>query len=55
MAMGTRRRRERQEEFWYRGDLAEAPGHPFYAKLSEVLEKAQMLTKSRRFRRIIGL
>jgi hypothetical protein len=40
MAMGTRRRRERQEEFWYRGDLAEAPGHPFYTKLSEVLEKA---------------
>lgn len=40
MAMGTRRRRERQEEFWYRGNLAEAPGHPFYTKLSEVLEKA---------------
>ena len=40
MAMGTRRRRERQEAFWYRGDLAEAPGHPFYTKLSEVLEKA---------------
>jgi hypothetical protein len=40
MAMGTRRRRERQEEFWYRGALAEAPGHPFYTKLSEVLEKA---------------
>src|SRR6266851_2723260 len=40
MAMGTCRRRERQEEFWYRRDLAEAPGHPYYAKLSEVLEKA---------------
>ena len=40
MAMGTRRRRERQEVFWYRGDLAEAPGHPFYKKLSEVLENA---------------
>src|SRR5260370_28199261 len=40
MAMGTGRRREREEEFWYRGDLAEAPGHPFYTKLSEVLEKA---------------
>jgi len=38
MAMGTRKRRERQEGFWYRGDLAEAPGHPFYNKLSEVLE-----------------
>ena len=40
MAMATRRRRERQEEFWYRGALAEAPGHLFYTKLSEVLEKA---------------
>jgi transposase len=40
MAIGTRRRRERQEGFWYRGDLAEAPGHPFYTKLSAVLEKA---------------
>jgi hypothetical protein len=39
MAMGTRRRRDRQEEFWYRGDLAEAPGHPFYTKLSEVLRR----------------
>jgi transposase len=40
MAMGTRRRRQRQEELWYRRDLAEAPGHPFYKKLNEVLEKA---------------
>jgi hypothetical protein len=24
--MGTRRRRQRQEELWYRRDLAEAPG-----------------------------
>jgi hypothetical protein len=40
MAMGTRRRRQRQEQLWYRGDLAEAPGHPFYKKLNEVLEKA---------------
>ena len=38
--MGTRRRRGRQEESWYRGALAEAPGHPFYTKLSEVFEKA---------------
>ena len=38
--MGTRRRQVRREEFWYRGDLAEAPGHPFYRKLNEVLEKA---------------
>lgn len=40
MAMGTRRLRERQEELWYRGDLAEAPGHPFYRRLNELLEQA---------------
>lgn len=39
MAMGTRRQRQRQEELWYRRDLAEAPGHPFY-RLNEVLEQA---------------
>jgi len=40
MAMGTRRWRQRQEELWYRRDLAEAPGHPFYRRLNEVLEQA---------------
>jgi transposase len=40
MAMGTRRHRQRQEELWYRGDLAEAPGHPFYLRLNELLERA---------------
>jgi transposase len=40
MAMGTRKQRERQEELWYRRDLAEAPGHPFYRRLNEVLEQA---------------
>jgi len=40
MAMGTRRRRQRQEELWYRRDLAEAPGHPFYRRLNEGLEQA---------------
>src|SRR6266481_2871166 len=40
MAMGTRRRRQRQEELWYRRDLAEAPGHPFYRRLNEVLDQA---------------
>src|ERR1022692_1058699 len=40
MAMGTRKQRERQEELWYRRDLAEAPGHPFYQRLNEVLEEA---------------
>ena len=39
--MGTRRRRQRQEELWYRGDLAEAPGHPFYRRLNEVFDHAE--------------
>ncbi len=41
MAMGTRRRRQRQEELWCRRNLAEAPGHPFYRRLNEVLEQAE--------------
>jgi transposase len=40
MAMGTRKGRERQEEIWYRSELAEAPGHPFYRKLEEKLKQA---------------
>src|SRR5512132_1873420 len=40
MAMGTRRQRQRQEELWYRGALAEAPGHPFYRRLNELLDQA---------------
>ncbi len=40
MAMGTRRQRQRQERLWYRRDLAEAPGHPFYRRLNQVLEQA---------------
>jgi transposase len=40
MAMGTRKKRERQEPLWYRAELPEAPGHPFYTRLSEVLDKA---------------
>jgi hypothetical protein len=39
MAMGTRKHRERQEELWYRSELPEAPGHPFYRRLNEVLER----------------
>jgi len=33
--------RERQEGLWYGGELATAPGHPFYKRLNEVLEKAK--------------
>ena len=40
MAMGTRKQRERQEPLWYRAELAEAPGHPFYRRLNRVLEQA---------------
>jgi transposase len=40
MAMGTRKKRERQESLWYSGELPVAPGHPFYQRLNEVLGKA---------------
>jgi transposase len=40
MAMGTRKKRERQENLWYGGELATAPGHPFYTRLNEVLDAA---------------
>lgn len=40
MAMGTRKKRERQESLWYGSELPTAPGHPFYSRLNEVLEKA---------------
>src|ERR1700688_2542006 len=41
MAMGTRKKRERQEELWYGGELPMAPGHPFYKRLNEVLDEAK--------------
>ncbi len=40
MAMGTRKKRERQEGLWYGGELPTAPGHPFYKRLNEVLDNA---------------
>jgi transposase len=40
MAMGTRKKRERQEALWYGGELPAAPGHPFYSRLNEVLDQA---------------
>jgi transposase len=40
MAMGTRKKRERQETLWYGSELPAAPGHPFYSRLNEILEKA---------------
>src|SRR3954464_1081239 len=40
MAMGTREKRQRQENLWYGGGLATAPGHPFYTRLNELLDAA---------------
>jgi transposase len=40
MAMGTRKRRQRQETLWYGNELPVAPGHPFYTRLNEALDKA---------------
>lgn len=38
--MGTRKKRERQEDLWYGGELPTAPGHPFYTRLNDVLGNA---------------
>jgi transposase len=40
MAMGTRKKRERQETLWFGGELPETPGHPFYNRLNEILDQA---------------
>ena len=37
--MGTRKHRQRQEQLWVtHRELAEAPGHPFYKRLNELLD-----------------
>src|ERR1700686_5797692 len=41
MAMGTRKKRQRQEGLWYGGELPTAPGHPFYKRLNEILDDAK--------------
>jgi transposase len=41
MAMGTRKKQQRQETLWYGGELPTAPGHPFYKRLNEVLDNAK--------------
>jgi transposase len=42
MGMGTRRRRRRQERLWIsHNELAKGPGHPFYARVNELLESKQ--------------
>jgi transposase len=40
MAMGTKQDRQQQEELFYAREQAEAPGHPFYQRLNQVLEQA---------------
>jgi hypothetical protein len=38
--MGTRKRRERQEQLWVtHTELANGPGHPFYAQLNSLLDR----------------
>ena len=40
MGMGTRRRRERQEQMWIaHQELAKGPAHPFYQRVSDLLEE----------------
>src|SRR6266852_1673655 len=42
MGMGTRRRRQRQEQLWIsHNELAKGPGHPFYKRVNELLEMKQ--------------
>ena len=40
MAMGTRKKRERQEDFWIvSSEVVGAPAHAFYDRLNQVLEQ----------------
>ena len=42
MAMGKRSDLEKQEDLWIaHTELAVAPGHPFYERLNELLDKAR--------------
>jgi transposase len=39
MSMGTRKKRQRQEQLWVtHTELATAPGHPFYRRVNELLD-----------------
>jgi len=38
--MGTKRKRQKQEALFYASEQAEAPGHPFYQRLNQVLNEA---------------
>jgi len=40
MGMGTRRRRQRQQQMWIaQQEIAKGPAHPFYARVNELLEE----------------
>jgi transposase len=40
MAMGTRKKRERQEDLWVvRSEVVEAPAHGFYERLNQILDQ----------------
>src|SRR5204863_8825060 len=40
MAMGTRKKRERQEELWVvRSEVVETPAHAFYDRLNQILDE----------------
>jgi len=40
MGMGTRRRRQRQQQIWIaQREIAKGPAHPFYARVNELLEE----------------
>src|ERR1700682_719619 len=40
MGMGTRRRRQRQEQMWIaQEELAKGPAHPFYKRVNDLLEE----------------
>src|SRR5919199_5271744 len=40
MSMGTRKSRQRQQQLWVmHTELASGPGHPFYARLNELLDQ----------------
>ena len=42
MAMGTRRKRERQQDLWIvTSDIVETPGNAFYDRLNQMLNKGR--------------
>ena len=42
MAMGTRKKRQRQQELWIAAaDVVQTPANAFYDRLNEILDKRQ--------------